>query len=71
MKGTKKIVRGTGKVMLALLGGILFPALIWVALGVAVNQMLRERRPKRAPAPTIGEILAAAGQRRTDKRGVL
>ena len=61
MKGTKQIARGTGKVMLALLGGILMPILIWVALGVAISHKLRERAPQRKPAPTIGEILAAAG----------
>jgi len=46
---------------LALLGGVLMPILIWVALGVAVNQRARERRVQRKPAPTIGEILVAAG----------
>ncbi len=61
MERIKRITGGTGKVILVLLGGILFPILIWVALGVAVNQKLRERRPKRVPAPTIGEILTAAG----------
>ncbi len=57
MKGTK----GTGKVILALLGVILMPILIWVALGVAISQKMRERAPKRKPAPTISEILATAG----------
>ncbi len=53
------IAKGTGKVFLALLGGILFPILIWVALGVAINQKLRA--PKVAAAePTIAEILATA-----------
>ena len=61
MERIKRVAGGTGKVVLALIGGILFPILIWVALGVAVNQKLRERRPQRAPAPTIGEILTAAG----------
>ncbi len=61
MKGTKQIARGTGKVMLALLGGILMPILIWVAFGVAISQKARERIPQRKPAPTIGEILAATG----------
>ncbi len=61
MERIKRITGGTGKVILALLGGILFPILIWVALGVAINQKLRERRPQRVAAPTIGEILAAAG----------
>ena len=61
MERVKQITGGVGKVILALLGGILFPILIWVALGVALNQKLRERKLQRAPAPTIGEILAAAG----------
>ncbi len=53
MKGTKKIVRGTGKVILALLGGILFPALIWVALGVAVTRGMRIGTPRKALAHTV------------------
>ncbi len=61
MKGTKQIARGTGKVMLALLGGILMPILIWVAFGVAISQKVRDRIPQRKPAPTIGEVLVAAG----------
>jgi len=61
MEKAKQIARGAGKVILALLGGVLMPILIWVALGVAVNQRLRERRVQRKPAPTIGEILVAAG----------
>jgi hypothetical protein len=61
MEKMMQSVRGVGKVLLALLGGILFPILIWVALGVAVYQKVRERAVQRKPAPTIGEILAAAG----------
>ena len=61
MERTKKIAKSAGKVMLALLGGILMPILIWVALGVAISHKIRERAPQRKPAPTIGEILAAAG----------
>ena len=61
MERAKQIVRGGGKVILALLGGILMPILIWVALGTAVYQRVREKRAQRKPAPTIGEILAAAG----------
>lgn len=61
MEKIMQSVRGVGKVLLALLGGILFPILIWVALGVAVYQKVRERAVQRKPAPTIGEILAAAG----------
>lgn len=61
MKETKRNAQSTGKVILALFGLILMPVLIWVALGVAVNQKLRERSLQRAPAPTIGEILARVG----------
>ncbi len=58
MKTTKKILKGTGKVVLAILGGILMPILIWVAFGVAMNQKLRSTQRK--PVPTIGQILEAA-----------
>ncbi|MBI4303046.1 MAG: hypothetical protein HY665_01715 [Chloroflexi bacterium] len=61
MERTKGITGGIGKVGLALLAGATMPILIWVALGVAINQKVRERRAVRQPAPTIGEILAAAG----------
>jgi len=61
MEKAKQIARGVGKVILALLGGVLMPILIWVALGVAVYQRVHEKRVQREPAPTIGEILAAAG----------
>ena len=61
MERMMKTTKGAGKVMLAVLGGILMPILIWVALGVAISHKIRERAPQRKPAPTIGEILAAAG----------
>lgn len=47
-----------GKVLLALLGGILFPILIWVALGVAINQKMCAK--KEVTVPTIGKFLADA-----------
>ncbi len=56
-----KATKDTGKVVLALLGAILMPILIWVALGVAISQKMRDKVPQRAPAPSIGEILAVAG----------
>ena len=62
MKGMTKIARGTGKVFLALVGGILMPILIWIALGVALNKKLREKEVRQAEVLTIGEILAKAGQ---------
>ena len=61
MKRTKQIIRGVGKVMLALTVGILMPILLWVALGVAVYQKVHVRRLQRELAPTTGEILRAAG----------
>ena len=61
MKGIKQFAKGVGKVTLAMVGGVLFPVLIWVALGVAVSQKARERVVQQKPAPTIGEILAVAG----------
>ena len=61
MEKVKRIARGAGKVSLALLGGVLIPILTPVALGVAVNQRVREKRLRQEPARTIGQILAAAG----------
>jgi hypothetical protein len=61
MKETEKVAQGTGRVILALLTGILMPILIWVALGVALNKKLREKKLKQATAPAIGEILGKAG----------
>ncbi|MBA7628765.1 hypothetical protein ES703_36260 [subsurface metagenome] len=47
--------------VLFLLAGVLFPILIWVGLGVAMSQWVRERRLEREPGRTVGEILVAAG----------
>jgi hypothetical protein len=58
---TKRIAKGAGKVMLALLGAALAPILIWVALGVVITHRVHEKAPEKQPAPTIGQILAAAG----------
>lgn len=57
----KQITRGIGKVILALLGGVLMPILIWVALGVAVYKKVYDKRVQRELMPTIGEILVASG----------
>ncbi|MDO8568167.1 MAG: hypothetical protein Q7R57_05565 [Dehalococcoidales bacterium] len=59
MNGIKKTTGTISKVFLALVGGILFPILIWVALGVAINQKAREKRARQAATPSFGEILAA------------
>ena len=61
MKEIKKIAKGAGKVILVLLIGVLMPILIWVALGVAINLKLHEKRVKQTTAPTIGELLNKAG----------
>jgi hypothetical protein len=58
MNKMMKVVKGTGKVMLALLTGIFMPILLWVGLGVALNQKLRAKKQVTETAPTIGEILA-------------
>ena len=57
-----RIAKGTGKVALAVLVGVLMPVLIWVALGVAVTRKMRQPAPQRKTA-TIGEILAHAEQK--------
>jgi len=61
MERMKKIGKGTGKVMLAVLAGVFMPVLIWVALGVALHKKAQERKQKEVTAPTIGEILTRAG----------
>jgi hypothetical protein len=60
MKRMIRIAKGTGKVILALLTSILMPILIWVALGVVLNQKLREKKPQQVTAPTLGDILTKA-----------
>ena len=62
MKEILKVAKGIGKVVLALLTAILMPILIWVAMGVVLNQKLREKKYKEATAPTVGEILTKAGR---------
>jgi hypothetical protein len=61
MERMMRITRGAGKIILALLAAVLIPILIWVALGVAVYKKIRQRQVQRKPAPTMGQILAAAG----------
>ena len=62
MKELIKITRGIGKVILALLGAILMPILIWIALGVAINKKLREKEVPQMETETISELLAKADQ---------
>ena len=57
---TTKIAKVTGKVMLAILGAILMPVLIWVALGAAIYQS-HQRKAQAEQTPTLGQILAWAG----------
>ena len=61
MARVKQITRSVGKVSLILLGVVLMPILISVGLGVTIGQKVQGRKLQRKTAPTIGEILAAAG----------
>ncbi|OGO07661.1 MAG: hypothetical protein A2Y92_01590 [Chloroflexi bacterium RBG_13_57_8] len=61
MKGLIKVAKGTGKVVLALLVGVLMPILIWVALGVALNRKMREKAVQ-TEVKTLGEVLDQANQ---------
>ncbi len=61
MKRTKQIARGIGKVILALLAVALMPILVWVALGAALNERLREKNLQRAPATTAGGTMTNLG----------
>ena len=61
MERMKKIAKGTGKVILAILAGAFMPVLIWVALGVVLYKKAQERKQEEVAAPTIGEILTKAG----------
>jgi hypothetical protein len=61
MKTTKKITLGIGKVLLAIVGCVLMPVLIWVALGVAVYQKTHQNETAKEQVPAFGQILATAG----------
>ncbi len=52
MKNIKRTGRGIGKVVVALLAGILMPVMIWVALGAAVRQ--KTGRPHQVLVPALG-----------------
>ncbi len=54
MKTLNRIVRGTGKVTLAILGCLLMPILVWVGLGTAIYQR------NRVANPAIGSELTRA-----------
>jgi CheY-like chemotaxis protein len=58
----RRVAATFGKMLLAVLGAIFMPILIWVGLGVAVNYQLRERSARKTTVPTLGEILAQAEQ---------
>lgn len=60
MERMKQITRGTGKVIMALSGGVLMPILLWVAFAAAINQVTREKRLQRKTAHTTGGILATS-----------
>ena len=57
MNKMMKVAKGIGKVILAILTGIFMPILLWVGLGMALNQKLRVKKQVTVTAPTIGEIL--------------
>ena len=48
MKTLTKVALGTGRVMLVILGCVLMPILIWVALGVAINQKYQKKGSNQA-----------------------
>ena len=56
-----KVLKTIGKVTLVLIGCVLMPVLIWVALGAAIYQKARARKVQ--TAPTFGQILAAGFKR--------
>jgi hypothetical protein len=60
MNKMMRVVKGTGKVILAILTGIFMPILLWIGLGVALNQKMRAKKRVTETAPTIGEILDGA-----------
>ncbi len=62
MNGMMKAAKGTGKVLLAILAGVLMPIMIWVALGVALNKKLREKAARETEVRPLGEALTKAGQ---------
>ena len=73
MERMVKIAKGTGRIILTILTGMLMPVLIWVALGVAFNQVTKEKRLGRAvpkdvpekskqqPVPDIYRLLTKTG----------
>lgn len=59
MEKTKKITKGIGKVFTALLGIVLMPVLIWVAMGTAIYQKTHVRKAQTETTPTFKQILQA------------
>ena len=57
MKRTMKVARGTGKVFLAMLCGVIIPILIWIGLGTAIVQRVRETRGKKVEVRRLGEAM--------------
>ena len=52
-----KALKTIGKVILVLVGCVLMPVLIWVALGAAIHYKLKARKTRTITTPTLGEIL--------------
>ncbi|MDD4859305.1 MAG: hypothetical protein PHR56_03770 [Dehalococcoidales bacterium] len=61
MKKLMRAMKGIGKVFLAILGCLLMPVLIWVALGVALYQKTIAARAETKPVPTFRQILTDTG----------
>jgi hypothetical protein len=57
MKRIEKVVKGIGKVILALLTGIFMPLLVWVGLGVAINQKVTKKAIQPKTVPAAGDTL--------------
>ncbi len=55
-----KALKTIGKVTLVLVGCVLMPVLIWVALGAAIYQKARAYKAQ-TEAPTLAQVLAGAG----------
>ena len=64
MEKTKGMTLGIGKIILVILGCVLMPVLIFVALGAAIYQETHAKETRTETVPTFGQVLAATGLRR-------
>jgi hypothetical protein len=58
MKRMEKAIKEIGKVLLALLTGIFMPLLVWVGLGIAINQKMTKKVAHPKTVPATGNTLA-------------